>query len=94
MEVYRKHFPELIADNDEVFFQHLSGILESVDEYASMEITRAPECYLFRVVSSLPKYTMPLLEELLKFCNRYKLHIELSKSIKSSGTLCFSIKIQ
>ena len=92
MEVCRKHFPELIPDNDDVFIRHLQGILESIDEFSAMEVTKVPDGIFFRVVSSIPKYTIPLLEEVLKFCNNYKLRLELSKSIKSSGSLTFLIK--
>lgn len=94
MEVCRRHFPEIIADNDDVFIRHLSGAIEAIDEYSSMEVTKVPDGIFFRIVSSVPKYTIPLLEEVLKFSNNYKLRLELSKSIKSSGTLTFLIKTE
>lgn len=92
MEVCRKHFPELIPDNDDIWIKHLSGALEAVDELSSMEVTKVTDGIFFRIVASIPKYTIPLLEEVLKFSNNYKLKLELSKSIKSSGSLCFLIK--
>ena len=93
MIVNRKYFPEKMLDNDEVYLMHLTGIIESVDEYASMEIAKTPECYHFRIAASHPKYNMMLLDEILKFNNLYKLHLDLSKSIKTSGTLSFNITI-
>lgn len=94
MEVCRKHFPELIPDNDDVWIKHLSGACEAIDEFSAMEITKVTDGVFFRIVSSVPKYTIPLLEEVLKFSNNYKLRLELSKSIKSSGSLCFLIKTE
>lgn len=94
MEVSKKHFPEIIPDNDVVFIKHLSGACEAIDEFSAIEVTKVTDGIFFRIVSSLPKYTIPLLEEVLKFSNNYKLRLELSKSIKSSGTLTFLIKTE
>lgn len=91
MEVSKKYFPKIVLDNDNVFLEHLKGIIESTDEFAKMEISKTPEALHFRIVTSLPKYTIPLLEEILKFCNFYKIRLDLSKSIKSSGTLSFNL---
>ena len=41
MEVHRRDFPTLLLDNDEVFLDHLCGVIESVDELASVEITKS-----------------------------------------------------
>lgn len=80
-----------MLDNDEVYLGHLEGIISSVDEYATMEVSKGPESYHFRIATSLPKYTQPLLEEILKFNNLYGIKLDLSKSIKTSGTLVFSV---
>ena len=39
MEINRKHFPKIMQDNDEVFLAHLEGVISSVDELCSLEIT-------------------------------------------------------
>jgi hypothetical protein len=44
-------------------------------------------------VPSLPKYNQMLLEELLKLHNMLQINLNLSKSIKTSGTLVFDISI-
>ena len=94
MIVNRKHFPEITQDNDEMYIAHLQGVIDSIDEYAKMEITKSLSGYHFRIVPSLPKYNMPLLEEILKLNNLYHLRLSLSKSIKTSGTLSFDIPIK
>ena len=38
MEINRKHFPKVMQDNDLVYFAHLEGIINSVDELSSLEI--------------------------------------------------------
>ena len=91
MNVSKRFFPEIILDNDEVFLSHLSAVIESVDEFANLEITKVPEQIHFRLAPSLPQYNEMLLQEILKLHNIFKIHIDISKSIKSSGTINFSI---
>lgn len=80
-----------MQDNELAYFAHLEGILSSVDELATVEITRNPNSYHFRIATSVPMYNEMLLEELLKFHNLLQIHLDLSKSIKSSATIVFDI---
>ncbi len=83
---------EVIPDNDENYINLLSAIIESVDELSSLEIKKLPTSYSFRIAPSTPSYTNLLLEEILKLNNKFHIHLELSKSIKSSGgTIYFEI---
>jgi len=93
MVINRKFFPEIIPDNEEVFLAHLQGVLESIDELATLQITKLPKSYHFRIAPSTPQYINPVLTEMLKFHNLYGIHLNLSKSIKSSGTLAFEIAL-
>jgi len=93
MEINRKFFPAVIPDNESAYFAHLEGIIDSIDELSSLEITKKPKAYHFRLAPSLPKYNEMLLQELLKFHNLLNIHLELSKSIKSSGTIVFEINL-
>lgn len=93
MEVQKKFFPKILSDNDEYYFQHLFGIIDSVDELSSLQITKASSSYDFRIAPSTPRYTNMLLEELLKFHNMFSIKLDLSKSIKTSGVIMFKIKI-
>jgi hypothetical protein len=94
MEINRKHFPRIMQDNDEVFLAHFEGIVNSVDELCSLEITKLSSSYKFRIAPSLSKYNNMLIEEILKFCNMFKLIIVMSKSIKSSSVITFEINLE
>ena len=93
MEINRKHFPKVMQDNDENFLANLEGIISSVDELCSLEITKSISSYRFRIATSLPKYNNMLIEEILKYCNLLKLHLDMSKSITTSATIVFDITI-
>lgn len=82
-----------MQDNELAYFAHLEGIISSVDELSTLEITRNPSSYHFRLAASVPRYNEMLLEELLKFHNLLQIHLDLSKSIKSSATIVFDITL-
>jgi hypothetical protein len=91
MEIKKKFFPSISSENEEVYFASLQGVIESVDELASLEITKTPKNYLFRLIPSLPKYTNLIIEELIKFHNLLGIRLNMGKSIKSSATITYSI---
>lgn len=93
MEIHKRFFPEIMPDNELVYLAHLEGIISSVDEMSMMEVFRNPNSYHFRLVPSLPKYSPLLLEELLKFHNMLNIRLNLSKSIKTSGSIVFDISM-
>jgi hypothetical protein len=93
MQINKKFFPEVMQDNELAYFAHLQGIIDSVDELSTLEITRNPNSYHFRLAPSIPMYNDMLLEELLKFHNLLQIHLDLSKSIKSSATIVFDITL-
>jgi DNA-binding phage protein len=94
MEINRKHFPKVMQDNDEVFLAHLEGVISSVDELCSLEITKNTNSYRFRIAASLPKYNNMLIEEILKFCNMFHIKLDMSKSIKTSSVITFEINLE
>ena len=94
MQVNKKFFPQVMQDNEIAYFAHLEGILSSVDELSTLEITKTPHSYHFRLAPSLPMYNELLLEEILKFHNMFKIRLNLSKSIKSSATITFEIDLE
>jgi hypothetical protein len=93
MQVNKRFFPKVMQDNDMLYLAHLEGIINSVDELSSLEITKNSNSYRFRLAPSLPKYIPMLLEEILKFHNMFRIKLDLSKSIKSSGTIVFEITL-
>ncbi len=93
MEINKKFFPSIISDNEAVYFAALEGVIESVDELASLEIIKTPKAYLFRLIPSVPKYTNLIIEELIKFHNLIGVRLNMSKSIKTTAVLSFKITI-
>ena len=94
MEISKKFFPEVLLENEKAYFAHLEGVISSVDEYSSLQITKTSNAYLFRLAPSVPKYNDMLLEEILKLHNMFRIKLDLSKSIKSTGTIVFKIELQ
>ena len=93
MTVSKRFFSEVMPDNEIAYFAHLEGVINSVDELSSLEITKNPHSYHFRLAPSLPKYNELLLEEILKLHNIFQIKLNLSKSIKSSATITFEIQL-
>ena len=93
MQISKRFFPTILLDNEELYFAHLEGIIDSIDELSIMEIVKTPESYHFRLVPSLPKYNEMLLQEILKFHNLFQIKLNLSKSIKASATINFEITL-
>lgn len=93
MKICRVDFPEILPDNEEMYFSLLSGVIESVDELCFLQMTRMNNGYHFRIATSLPKYNGMLLQEILKLNNMFGIKLDLSKSIKSSATLAFDINV-
>jgi len=93
MEVNKKFFPAVMKENEAIYFASLQGVIESVDELSSLEVTRTPKDYKFRLVPSLPKYTNMLIEELIKFHNLIGVRLDMGKSIKTSATITFNISL-
>jgi hypothetical protein len=94
MQVNKKFFPQVMQDNEIAYFAHLEGVISSVDELSTLEVTKNPNAYHFRLAPSLPKYNEMLLEEILKLHNMFKIRLNLSKSIKSSATIVFEINLE
>ena len=92
MQIIYRFFPEILTDNDENYFSLLRASVESVDEYASLEVSRMPTTYNFRLIPSMPKYTNTLIQELTKLHNLFHLKLDLSKSIKSSSVIIYKIE--
>jgi hypothetical protein len=93
VEIQRKFFPPILAENDKVFFAHLEGVICSVDELCSLLVTKTKIAYAFRIAPSHPKYNNMIIEELLKFHNMFKIRLDMSKSIKTTGTIVFKISL-
>ena len=93
MQISRKFFPEVQLENEKAYFTHLEGVIDSVDEYSSLQITKMKSSYIFRLAPSVPKYNNMLLEEIIKLHTMFNIHLDISKSIKTTGTIVFKINL-
>ena len=93
MQIEKRFFPKIMRHNDEDYFAHLEGIIDSVDELSTMEVTKHPTHYSFRIAPSLPKYTNSISEELFKFHNMFQIKLNMSKSIKTNAIISFDIDL-
>lgn len=93
MEIVKKYFPEVMHDNDMAYFDRLEGLIDSIDELSCLQITKNTNAYQFRLAPSHPKYTTMLFNEILKFHNLYSIRLNISKSIKTTGTISFEITL-
>ncbi len=84
---------DILPDNEALFLSMLQGVIESVDELCCLEVTKLRNVYQFRIAPSVPMYNNLLLQEILKLHNMFNIKVDLSKSIKSSGSLAFSIDV-
>jgi hypothetical protein len=91
MELNKIGFPAVLEDNELAYYSMLQAVIESVDELASMRITRKPTAVSFILVPSTPKYSQPLLQEVLSFHRVMGLKLNLSKSIRTTTTIQFEI---
>lgn len=92
--VIKKKFFSILTENEKNYFAHLEGILSSVDEYCSLQITRTPSGFNFRLAPSLPLYTNLIIEELIKYHNLLGIRLDFSKSMKTSATINFKISLE
>jgi hypothetical protein len=83
----------ILSDNEESYISLLSGVLESIDEYCSLMVTRSPESFLFRIAPSSPIYINTLVKEITNLHNLFKIRVDFSKSMKNTCSLSFKIAI-
>ncbi len=93
MQVERKYFPDILSDNEEIYFSHLKGVIEAVDELSTLQISKNLNSYTFRLAPSLPKYIDLTIQEILKLHNQYGIHLDIGKSIKNTAVISFTVKL-
>jgi hypothetical protein len=92
MEVQTNLFG-IASENDKLYFAQLKGVIESADEFSSLQINKTPTHYIFRLAPSLPKYTNSIIAALTQFHNTLGIKLIFSKSIKTIGAINFKINL-
>ena len=90
MEVQTRFFG-ILTENEKLYFAQLKGVIESADEYSSLQITKTPDHINVRLAPSLPKYTNNIIDALTQFHNTLGLRLSFSKSIKTTGAINFKL---
>jgi hypothetical protein len=92
MEVHTKYIG-ILSENEKIYFAQLKGVIESADELSSLQITKTPSHYNFRIAPSIPKYTNNIINALTQFHNTLGIRLNFSKSIKTTGAINFKINL-
>lgn len=91
MKFIRK-IPKLLPDNDLLFINHLEGIVNSIDEFCYGEVEKSKDEFIFRLNPSIPGYINDIISQVNNVNNYFHIHVEFSKSIKSTNIITFKIK--
>lgn len=86
-----RHGFGVLLENEVTYFGHLEGLINSIDELASAEVTNAPSSWSFRIVPSIPRYSQALLQSMLEFHTLLGIRLDVGKSIKRNSTVTFII---
>ena len=93
MEILKKYFPSVQTENELNYFAQIEGVLSSVDELSSVQITKTTDSYAFRIAPSHPKYINIIIEELITYHNLFGIRLDFSKSIKTTCLINFNINL-
>lgn len=94
MKIEKRFFPHILKENEENYFAQLEGIISSVDELCSLQITYTGEKYIFRLAPSHPKYMNLLISELIQYHNLFGIRLDFSKSIKTTAIILFKLSLE
>lgn len=94
MLVSKKCFPSILKENEEIYFAQFEGVLSSVDELCSIQITYTGEKYIFRIAPSHPQYMNLIIEELIKYHNLFGIRLDFSKSMKTTAVILFKLNLE
>jgi hypothetical protein len=94
MEIQRVNFPPIIADNEETYLTYMTGLIESVDQQASMMITRRTGGIIARISPSEFKLFSVILDVVKKFHTMLGIEVEFSKSMKAGNNITFNINFE
>lgn len=93
MRIVYKDIPKVIPENEMAYFSILESCCNTIDELSTIEIRRNIDNYSFRIAITSPSYLSPLVEQLNCLHNLLSIHVDFSKSIKSSSSLSYKIAI-
>lgn len=93
MTIDLRNFRSIIPDNEQQYLSLLEAVISSVDGNSSLIVNRGIKEIHFRVSPSTPKYSQLLLKDILKFHTLMNIKLDLSKSIRLTSTISFSLPL-
>jgi len=93
MKIIKVGFPQILPENDKSYFAILESVINTIDELSTMEIIKCPDSYTFRIAITSPSSLSPLIKSLNQLHNLLSIRVIFSKSIKSSSSISFKIKL-
>lgn len=93
MHLERSGFNSILEDNEEHYYSLLQGVISAVDEYAYVQITKAPFYVAVRISPSEPSASQMMLKQILELHNMLQIKLDLSKSIANSTNIQYKISI-
>ena len=93
MTIELRNLDSILPDNEQQYLAMLEGIISSIDDNASLIVNKGISEIYFRISPSEPVYSQMLLEDILKFHNLMKINLNLSKSIRLTSTVSFSLNL-
>ena len=91
MDLQINGFSQIMTDNDSQYFRMLQGVIEGLDEFASLQVDKTPQDTKFKLIPSSSAYSQELIYQLTEMHNLFGIHLNFSKSMKVNGTIMFSI---
>lgn len=93
MTIDLHNFKPIIPDNERQYLTLLEGVICSVDGDSSLIVNRGLKDISFRISPSAPKYSQTLLNSILKFHNMLQIQLDLSKSIRLTSSISFTLSL-
>ncbi len=91
MHIEKSGINSVIPDNEQHYYHLLEATISSVDEYANVIIAKQPSSLSVRISPSEAKLYPLLLSEVTQFHNLLGIRLILSKSIKNTTNIHFSL---
>jgi hypothetical protein len=86
-------FNRILEDNEEHYYRLLDATISSIDHLSNTTIVKKPSSVSIRIAPSSPSFSQSILQEILSLHNLLGVKLILSKSMRTSSVLNFSVPI-
>lgn len=93
MKIIYINFPSILDDNEMLYYDNLGAYIESIDQTATIRVTKKLQGINVRISPSHPRYLPKLIQDMKRFHTLFGLILEFSKSMKKTCTISYDISI-